>query len=187
MGVQVMLKVLCTARARLRQTVQQRRMVTRMSFKTEAIQSVGGSDKATANVPFCHHPSRQERRYHQPPASTLPEMARTNVMKRRDEYLESGQIQRSLPRVSGRSTTSRITHIVHGAGIADEAEVLRDHTEVGQRLTRSSARDECPPSVWTIASSARKTWAQMVRQSRRWRLHFLLCTMQIRRPFTAYP
>ena len=113
------------------------------------------------------------RRWAVRPASTQPEMARTNETKRRDEYLESGRIQRSLPRVSGRSTTSRITHIVHGAGIADEAEAPRDHTEVGQKLTRSSARDECPPSVWTIASSARRTWAQMVRQSRRWRIHFL--------------
>ena len=175
--------MLCTATAWLRLTVQRRQMAT-VIFKTEATQSVAGwRVKATADVPSCHRALRLERKYHRLPASTLQEMARTIVTKRRDEYLESGLTLRSLPPASGRSTTSHITHIAHGADIAEEAEAPHDPTEGGRTLTGSPARDECPPSAWTIASSARRTWVQMVRQSRRWRIHFLLCTMQIRRLF----
>ena len=71
--------------------------------------------KATADVPFCHHPSRQERKYHQLPASTLLEMARTNVTKRRDEYLESGQVQKSLPRACPYRSWCRHCRRVRGA------------------------------------------------------------------------
>ena len=83
-----MLTVLCTATAWLRLTVRKRQMAT-MSFRTEVTQSAGGwRVKATADVPFCHRLSRLERKYHQLLASTLPEMARTIVTKRRDEHLE---------------------------------------------------------------------------------------------------
>ena len=135
--------------------------------------------------PPCLHPSRLVRAYRKLTVSTLPEKARTNRTKRREESLESGPTQRSPPLVSGKSTTSHIIHIVHGAAIADEVEVPQDLIEVDQTKIGSSAKDECPPSVWTIVSLALRTWAQMVRQFRRWRIHFLLCTTRIRKPYIA--
>ena len=162
-----MLMVLCMAVARLRLTVM-KRQVTTVSSKMGATRNVVDWRVVTAAyVLHCHLLLRPERRYRQLPASPRQETARKIATKRRDEHLESGLIPRSLPRESGKSTTLHIIHIVHGADIAEEAEVLRDLTEGGQTLTESSARDECPPSVWTIASSARRTWAQMVQQSRR--------------------
>ena len=139
--------VLCKVTAWLRLTVQRRQKST-VSFRTEATRSVGGwGAKVTLYVPLCQRPLRQEREYHQLPASTQQKTAKNIVTKKRDEYLEFGQILRNLPRASGRSTTSRITHIAHGAGIARGAVDPHDLTEGGQTLTGSSARDECPPSV----------------------------------------
>jgi hypothetical protein len=126
------------------------------------------------------------RAYHGSTASTRLEKARTNRTKRREESLEFGPIQRNPPPVSGRSTTSPIIHIVHGAAIVDEAEAPQDLIEEGQMKIRNSAKDECPPSVWTIVSLALRTWAQMVRQFRRWRIHFLLCTTRIPKLYIVY-
>ena len=86
-------------------------------------------------------------------------------MKKRDELLASDQTLRSQPRESGWSTTLRIAHTAHGADIAREAAGPLGLIARGQKKTGSLVRGECRPSVWTIASSARKMLDQMVRQS----------------------
>ena len=142
-----MLMVLCMAVARLRLRVM-KRQVTTVSSKIGATRNVvDWKVVTTVYVHHCHLLLRPERRYHQLPASPHQETARKIATKRMDEHRESGLIPRSLPRESGKSTTLRITHIAHGAVIAEEAEVPRGPTEGGQTLTESSARDECPQSV----------------------------------------
>ena len=95
---------------------------------------------ATEIVLFCHRLLRLERKYQKLLASMLPEMTRTIVTKRRGEYLDFGLALKSQQRASGRSATSHITHIAHGAVIAREAVEPRDLIGRGQTLKESSAR-----------------------------------------------
>ena len=137
----------------------------------------------TASVLDCHRPFLQELKPQQLRASMLTATARTIVTKRREEYLESGQTLKSPPRTSCKNTTSPITPIAHGADLAREIKEPHDLIGKGQMKIESSAKGECPPSAWTIASSVQRSKDQMVRQSQLFRIHFLFCTTQTRRLF----
>ena len=148
MGALVMQMMLCETRAQLQQmaTRAQRQVMTTTSFRTEVIRSVDDWQEVTSEViHFFRHLQLLERKSHWQRTSPRVLKVETTLTKRMPQCLESDPILISQPCESSWSTTLRIIHTAHGAGIAREAAGPRDLNGRGRKKTESSARGECRP------------------------------------------